>query len=66
MTVLLVEQKLPFARWVAHRFCIVDKGPGSSGRGDSGTGRRSGAALSDSVNLPAYPGTAALIRQTLN
>lgn len=26
MTVLLVEQKLPFARWVAHRFCIVDKG----------------------------------------
>jgi len=26
MTVLLVEQKLPFARWVAHQFCIVDKG----------------------------------------
>ena len=26
MTVLLVEQKLPFARWVAQRFCIVDKG----------------------------------------
>lgn len=26
MTVLLVEQKLPFARWVAQQFCIVDKG----------------------------------------
>jgi urea transport system ATP-binding protein len=26
MTVLLVEQKLPFARWLAQRFCIVDKG----------------------------------------
>ena len=26
MTVLLVEQKLPLARWVAQRFCIVDKG----------------------------------------
>ncbi len=26
MTVLLVEQKLPFARWVARQFCIVDKG----------------------------------------
>ncbi len=26
MTVLLVEQKLPFARRVAHRFCIMEKG----------------------------------------
>ena len=26
VAVLLVEQKLPFARWVAQRFCIVDKG----------------------------------------
>ena len=26
MTVLLVEQKLPFARWVAQQFCIIDKG----------------------------------------
>ena len=26
MTVLLVEQKLPFARWVAQQFCILDKG----------------------------------------
>ena len=26
MTVLLVEQKLPFARWVAQQFCIMDKG----------------------------------------
>lgn len=31
MTVLLVEQKLPFARWVAHRFCIVDKGRAVAG-----------------------------------
>ena len=26
MTVLLVEQKLPFARRVGDRFCIMDKG----------------------------------------
>lgn len=26
MTVLLVEQKLPFVRWVAQQFCILDKG----------------------------------------
>ena len=26
MTVLLVEQKLPFARRVASEFCILDKG----------------------------------------
>lgn len=26
MTVLLVEQKLPFARWVAQQFFIIDKG----------------------------------------
>ena len=26
MTVLLVEQKLPFARRVCDRFCIMDKG----------------------------------------
>lgn len=31
MTVLLVEQKLPFARWVAHQFCIVDKGRAVAG-----------------------------------
>lgn len=31
MTVLLVEQKLPFARWVAQRFCIVDKGRAVAG-----------------------------------
>ncbi len=26
MTVLLVEQKLPFARRVADRYCIMEKG----------------------------------------
>jgi urea transport system ATP-binding protein len=26
VTVLLVEQKLPFARKVADRFCIMDRG----------------------------------------
>ncbi|MCW8885650.1 MAG: ABC transporter ATP-binding protein, partial [Motiliproteus sp.] len=26
LTVLLVEQKLPFARRVADRFCILDRG----------------------------------------
>jgi urea transport system ATP-binding protein len=26
LTVLLVEQKLPFARRVANRFCILDRG----------------------------------------
>ncbi len=26
LTVLLVEQKLPFARKVADRYCILDKG----------------------------------------
>jgi len=26
LTVLLVEQKLPFARRVADRYCILDKG----------------------------------------
>ena len=31
MTVLLVEQKLPFARWVAQQFCIVDKGRAVAG-----------------------------------
>jgi urea transport system ATP-binding protein len=28
VTVLLVEQKLPFARKIADRFCIMDRGRG--------------------------------------
>ena len=34
LTVLLVEQKLPFARRVASEFCILDKGRHARGRSD--------------------------------
>ena len=49
LTVLLVEQKLPFARRVASEFCILDKGPPCSRRTDWRAHGRSGTRPSERV-----------------
>ena len=47
LTVLLVEQKLPFARRVASEFCILDKGRRVAARPDRRTDGRRGARASE-------------------
>ena len=56
VTVLLVEQKLPFARRVASEFCILEKGRcGRRGadRGADRRGRRTSTSASDARGVPA-------------
>ena len=53
LTVLLVEQKLPFARRVASEFCILDKGRRVAAGAIGELTDRSRAGASERVRLPA-------------
>ena len=55
LTVLLVEQKLPFARRVASEFCILANGRRVAARSDRRTDRRSRACTSERVTAFHLP-----------
>ena len=55
LTVLLVEQKLPFARRVASEFCILDKGRRVAAGSDRRPDGRSGEGASERLTILHLP-----------